>query len=102
MLALNEDASVSWLSQYAPYVGPLPGGQNKQVAITYPMLFDSTGLTFAAYQTGGNLLPSIFLIDQTGKIQLRFDVANEPSAFEEHLDTIIAKIDELLANPPPE
>jgi len=99
VVALNHNASRAWLANYATYIGPI-AGYSKQDTITYPMLFDSTGATFDAYQTETALLPSIFLVDQEGKIRLRYDVANEPTAFEEHLAEIIATINELLANPP--
>lgn len=100
VIALNHNASRAWLSQYADYIGPLPGGQVKQDTITYSMIYDSLGTAFDAYQTETALLPSIFLIDQGGKIRLRYDVANEPAAFEEHLAEIIATINDLLANSP--
>jgi len=76
----------------------------KDVAITFPMLYDEMGadhgLTFEAYEASDDFLPSIFLVDQTGIIQLRYDGADEPSEFDPELEEIIATIDELLANPP--
>jgi peroxiredoxin len=65
------------------------------------MVWDSAGVeAFNPYQTNTLLLPSIFLVDQTGKIQLRYDIANDPESFDEHVAEIIATIDELLGNPP--
>jgi len=68
------------------------------------MLFDEfegvNGATFEAYDAIPNLLPCIFLVDQSGVIQLRYDVANDPIEFWVHLEEIEAMIDSLLANPP--
>lgn len=97
MVALNHNANRTWLSSYAPYIGPIPGTiYTKEVAITYPMIFDSLATAFDAYQVDAGLLPYIFLVDQEGKIQLRYNMANDPAQFEEHLDEIITKIRLLL------
>ena len=92
-MALNHDANPAWLAGYAADTTFI-----KAVVITYPMLYDQAGTVFDAYQTNAGLLPSIFLVDQEGKIQLRYDIANEPAEFEAHLGEIIEKIDELLEN----
>ena len=99
---MNENAGRAWLAAYAPYVGPIPGTiYTKSVAITYPMVWDSAGVAaFEPYQTNTALLPSIFLVDQSGKIRLRYDIANDPATFNEHLNEIIATIDELLGSSP--
>lgn len=107
VIAFNKDAGWSWISQYAPYIGPMPGNEYKDVAITYPMLYDSimvedtvkVGLTFEAYEAGGHL-PSIFLVDQIGLIHIRSDGIEEPSAFDSLLVEIKSEIDDLLDNPP--
>lgn len=70
------------------------------VTLTYPIVYDSVGTAFASYDAEDDILPSIFLIDQTGIIQLRFDGADEPDEFLPELDEITSKIDELLGNPP--
>jgi peroxiredoxin len=91
VLALNQNADRTWLTAYAAdtiYI--------KDTVITYPLLFDSLGTAFESYQTSTSLLPSIFLVDQAGKIRLRYDIANDPETFDDHLNEIIATIDELL------
>ena len=90
-MALNHDANPAWLTGYAADTTYI-----KDVIIIYPMLYDQAGSVFEAYQTNAGLLPSIFLVDQEGKIQLRYDIANDPEEFEDHLGDIIEKIDELL------
>lgn len=98
VIALNEDRDTAFLSQYAQYVGPWPGGGNKDVIITFPILFDSGGASFDEYDAVN--LPSILLVDQTRKIVLRYDGAASADPFWEHFAQIIAEIHELLENPP--
>lgn len=99
MLALNRNANRTWLSNYAADTTYI-----KDVAIIYPMLYDENegvvGATFDAYNAITSLLPCIFLVDQSGVIRLRYDVANDPPEFWEHLEEITTTIDSLLANPP--
>lgn len=97
VIALNANANVGWLQWYAPLTGFI-----KDVPITYPMLFDSTGATFENYGAAEELLPSVFVIDQAGIIRIRADGINEAEPFEEEMASITAMIDELIANPPEE
>jgi alkyl hydroperoxide reductase subunit AhpC len=97
VIALNMNASMAWLQFYAPdtiYI--------KDAPVTLPMLFDSTGATFENYGAAELLLPSVFVIDQAGIIRLRADGIKEPEPFEEEMTSILAMIDELIANPPEE
>lgn len=100
VLALNENANRTLLELYAADTTAF----DKNVVITFPMLFDEMegelGLTFEKYEASDAILPSIFLVDQTGILQLRYDGADEPDEFNPELEEIIATIDELLANPP--
>lgn len=94
-------AGWNWISQYKPYVGPMPGGEYKDVAITYPILYDqigdSVGLTFEDYESG-SALPSIFLLDQTGMIHIREDGVENPADFELLLAELKTEIENLLDN----
>jgi hypothetical protein len=80
----------------------MPGGYIK-VPITFPMLFDESngtiGSTFEAYEASEVVLPSIFLVDQTGIIRIRSDGIAEEEPFLEEMELILNTIDELL-NPP--
>lgn len=98
VIALNEDRDPAFLSQYAQYIGPWPGGGNKDVIITFPILFDEGGASFEEYDAIN--LPTILLVDQTRKIALRFDGAASADPFWDHFAQIIAGIDALLKNPP--
>jgi len=97
-LAINHNANRQWLAGYAADTQYI-----KDVVITFPMLYDEydevLGGTFQAYDSG-TLLPSIFLIDQAGIIQIRSDGIDMPDAFAEEMEEILAAIDELLENPP--
>ena len=84
-------ASTAW-----KYSGLLAGARK------YADPSDSTGTVFEEYEAPFELLPSVFLIDQAGIIQIRADGVNEPEPFEEEMTEILAMIDELIANPPEE
>ncbi|TKJ40764.1 hypothetical protein CEE37_07305 [candidate division LCP-89 bacterium B3_LCP] len=92
---LHPNAPTGWLEWYAPLTTMI-----KSVAITFPMLSDTTGDTFDLYESNLTNLPSIFLIDQSGVIQLRFDGTDSDPEFSLEMDEVLAKIDELLENPP--
>ena len=81
----------------------MPGGYIK-VPITFPMLFDENdgviGSTFEAYEASPIILPSIFLVDQTGVINFRVDGVAEEEQFLEEMEQIINSIEDLLENPP--
>jgi alkyl hydroperoxide reductase subunit AhpC len=91
VISLNHDSfnGLGYLSTIA---------QSKNV--TYPIVWDSTGSTFSDYGTEAAMLPSMFVVDQSGVIRLRFDGGANPEIFPEELDSIKVTIDSLLANPP--
>ncbi len=64
------------------------------VTIAYHLASDQSGNIFDDYDAV--FLPSIFLIDQTGLIRLRYDGASDAETFFPELDEIISMIDELL------
>lgn len=68
------------------------------------MMFDEMdeieGATFEIYEATAVILPSIFLIDQTGMINIRSDAVATPGPFEEEMNNILTTIDYLLAHPP--
>ena len=99
VIALNENADRNWLEFYAPDIAFY-----KSIPITFPMLFDEfngqIGGTFAAYDAIPASLPSMFLIDQTGMVQLRYNGIDNLENFNEALEIITTTIDTLLANSP--
>jgi hypothetical protein len=90
-VALNQDSAEEALIFLIENLSATQG-----IDIQYPMCFEPGGESFTTYEAGDELLPSIFLIDQDGRIHLRFDGADEPSEFLPELEEIIAKIDDLL------
>lgn len=98
---MNENANLTWLNGYAQDTTYF-----KDVPITFPLLYDEMddpithGQTFLTYESSPDLVPSIFLIDQTGLIHIRSDGIDQVDPFLEELEIIISTIDDLLANPP--
>lgn len=95
LIILNHDASAVAMQGWADYLESTQG-----ITLTYPMVFDESGETFETYKATELILPSIFLIDQTGFIHIRADGADEPSEFLPELEEILHTIDDLIANPP--
>ena len=95
IVALNHDANAAALEWY---IGNILSTQD--IELLYPFVYDETGEAFQAYEAENLILPSIFLIDQTGLIRLRFDGATDAETFFPELDEIILTIEELLDDPP--
>jgi alkyl hydroperoxide reductase subunit AhpC len=95
VVVINQDASVPALEWLIDNTFETQG-----VQITYPMCLDESGEAFTAYDAFEELLPSIFLVDQTGIIRLRFDGADSPDTFLPKLEEIKSAIEELLEDPP--
>lgn len=103
VIALNHDAPlnpspVQRLRNYVNYIGNLSGYQ-KTDTLDYPMVYDASGTIFNSYNAGSNL-PGIFLIDQTGKIRLRYDGASTAPAFWPEFNAIMDTTRWLLDHPP--
>ncbi len=95
VIVLNRDASVPALEWLIDNTFETQG-----IQLTYPICLDQSGETFSAYEALDELLPSVFLVDQTGLIRLRYDGSDEPDEFLPELEEIKNTIEELLDNPP--
>jgi hypothetical protein len=107
VIALNKDAPpippgpVHWLQNYINFVGNI-SVYWKADTLTYPMVYDSTHAIFTDYEAGTleNPLPSLFLVDQAGKIRLRSNGASEEGPFVIEFNAVMDSIRGLLDNPP--
>ena len=94
IVALNHDANPAALVWY---IGNIQSTQD--IELSYPFVYDETGEIFQEYEAEDMILPSIFLLDQTGLILLRYDGASDAETFFPELDQIINSIEELISPP---
>lgn len=65
VIGVNKSSSTTWLNTYSV-----------QKAVTYPFIYDQTGLLFTLYEVGveyGNTPPSYLIIDTNGIVRYRVD-----------------------------
>jgi hypothetical protein len=104
VIAINKDSPFLWLLQdyvnvYAPN-GYLGYTYPKDI-LTYPMVWNQDGSLFTAYEASlpSSPPPNIFLIDQSGRIRLRYDGAANATDFWPEFDAIMDSIHAWV--PPP-
>jgi hypothetical protein len=100
-IGLNHDApNANFVRDYlVNYIGYI-GTSYKADTLTYPVIWDPLTTTFEAYGLTPNLLPAIFLVDQTGYIRIASYGASTAATFWPEFDLIMTEIRVLLENPP--